>query len=658
MSASAERRPCLALVGNPNAGKTTLFNALTGLSQHTGNYPGVTVEWHAGEWRLGDGEALLVDLPGAYSLKPHSEDEAVVRDVLQGKVETCPRPDVVVALLDASNLERSLYLLSQVLELGLPVVVALNMVDVAASKGLLVDAAKLSERLCVPVCPIRANRRQGLAALAQAAQAALGGRPAPRPDLWRQEHTPQGDVVVATRYAWARRVLADVVERPATAVVTASDRIDRVLARRWGLLIFLAVVALVFQGLFSWTQPLSDGISSLVGSLGGWAGGWLPEGALKSLLVDGALAGAGAVLSFTPQIALLFIFIAALEDCGYMARGAYLMDRFFSKLGLSGQSFIPLLSSFACAVPGIMATRTIGNRRERLTVMLVAPLMSCSARLPVYTVMIGAFVPARKVAGLLNLQGLVLLAFYLLGILVAIPVSLLAQRLLLRKAAPTLFVMELPSYKWPDPRTVLIRSWLKAKAFVVTAGTFIFCISILVWGLAYFPHPEAIHQRYAALQAAEPAQAGALAAQEAGEYLRQSFIGRAGKALEPAFTPLGWDWRITMAALASFPAREVVIATLGTIFNVSEEGEGEHLKLSESLRQASWPDGRPLFNLGVAISLMVFFGLCAQCASTLVVLRQESGSWAWPALTFTYMTGLAYACALAAYQGSRALGWA
>jgi ferrous iron transport protein B len=648
------------LVGNPNGGKTTLFNALTGLTQHTGNYPGVTVEWHDGSWQLGGCEATLLDLPGAYSLNPHSADEAVVRDVLAGRVESCPRPVAVVALLDASNLERSLYLLSQVLELGLPVVVALNMVDVAASKGIRVDAAILARRLGVPVCPIRANRRQGLAGLARAAKAALDGPPAPRPDLEREQHTPQGDVVVATRYAWARRVLADVVERPVNAVVTASDRIDRVLARRWGLLIFLAVVALVFQGLFSWTQPLSNAIADGMSGLGSLLGSLLPAGALQSLLVDGALAGVGAVLTFTPQIALLFICLAVLEDCGYMARGAYLMDRFFSRLGLSGQSFIPLLSSFACAVPGIMATRTISSRRERLTVMLVAPLMSCSARLPVYTVMIGAFVPARKVAGLLNLQGLVLMAFYLLGILVAIPVSLLAQRFLLRKASPTLFVMELPSYKWPDPRTVFIRSWLKVKAFVVTAGTFIFCISLLVWALAYFPHAPAIHQRTLVLQAAAPAQAQALAAQESGEYLRQSFIGRAGKALEPAFKPLGWDWRITMAALASFPAREVVIATLGTIFNVDQEGEGERrrLKLSESLRQAAWPDGRPLFNLGVALSLMAFFALCAQCASTLVVLRQESGGWAWPALTFGYMTCLAYGFAWAAYQGSRALGWA
>lgn len=619
----------VALVGNPNVGKTTLFNALTGLSHHTGNYPGVTVEWKAGEARIAGEKVEMVDLPGTYSLAAHSPDEAVVVATLLNEIPSRPRPDGLIALVDASNPERNLYLLSQVFDLGIPCIVALNMGDVAATKGMKVDAARLQKNLGVPVIPIQAHKKENLEALKTAMHAMLNGKAVtPGPPMCKDPRVASSPELIRDRYAWARRMLVDAIERPEHPLETVSDRMDRVLTHKvWGTLIFLGLMALVFQSIFSWSAPLMDFMEAALSKTGAALLSPLPEGALKSLLKDGVFGGFAAVAVFIPQIAMLFFFIAILEDCGYMARTAFLMDKFFARLGLSGRSFIPLFSSFACAVPGVMATRTIENPKERLATMMVAPLMSCSARLPVYTIMIAAFVPSTRLAGIFSAQGLTLLFMYLVGVMVAIPVALVFRKLLMRGVSP-LFLIELPAYKKPDPRTVWRRMVHQCRAFVVQAGTVIVAVSLVVWALSYFPR---------AGQGATPEQ-----------QLSQSMLGRAGRVLEPAFRPLGWDYRITMAALASFPAREVVVSTLGTIFSFTD-GE-EDGKLRDRLKEAKWPDGRPLFNLAVALSLMVFFALCMQCASTLAVIARESGSWKWAALTFSYMTTLAWLGAWAAYK--------
>jgi ferrous iron transport protein B len=635
----------VALVGNPNVGKTTLFNALTGLNQHTGNYPGVTVEWKAGEWKIEGAKVEVVDLPGTYSLSAHSPDEAVVVASLLGEIASRPRPDAIIALVDASNPERNLYLLSQIFDLGLPVVVALNMTDVAENKGMKIDTRQLSKNLGVPVVAMRANKREGLEPLGAALLKALRERPAiPMPPMCKDPRVASTPELIRERYAWARRMLVDALERAPGPRETLSDRIDRVMTHKlWGSLIFLGLMALVFQSIFSWSQPLMDLAQNAVAALGALVLHPMSEGTLKSLLRDGVIAGAGSVIVFVPQIAALFFFIAILEDCGYMARSAFLMDKLFSRLGLSGRSFIPMLSSFACAVPGIMSTRTIDNPRERLVTMLVAPLMSCSARLPVYTIMIAAFVPATPIFGIFNGQGLTLLAMYLIGAATAIPVALILKNILMKNVSP-MFLIELPPYKMPDARTVWRRVYHQCKAFVSGAGRMILMVAVVVWALSYFPRAAAMPS------AAGVANAAPIPATPT-EQLSQSFLGRAGRSLEPAFRPLGWDWRITVAALASFPAREVVVATLGTIFNLSVASDDD-VRLRDRLKQATGADGKPLFNMAVAMSVMVFFALCMQCASTLSVIAKESGSWKWAAFAFSYMTVLAYAGAWLAYHGA------
>lgn len=654
-SSAASAAPlAVALVGNPNTGKSTLFTALAGIPTRIGNYPGVTVEEKVGRFRHRDHTIELIDLPGAYSLVPKSPDEEVAVNVLHGQMKGVAKPDVVVVVADATNLVRNLYLASQVIEVRLPTIIALTLTDLADRKGLTIDVDQLAQRLGCPVVPVVAPARQGIDQLGDAILAAAGAAAPPRPDLAPHlaavdaSYPPPGRDAIA-RYAWID-ALADGVITQRPPQPTLSERIDRVLTHRlWGTLIFAATMLAIFSSIFWLAAPLMDLISGGIDAVAGWVEGALPEGAIRSLIVDGVLAGVGGVVVFLPQIAMLFLFVAVLEGCGYLARAAYLMDRLLVGVGLSGKSFIPLLSSFACAIPGIMAARTIENRRDRLLTILVAPLMSCSARLPVYLLLTAAFVPNVSVGfGWLRLPAVVLAAMYTVGVVVAAIVAMVLSRTIFR-GPPQPFVMELPGWRWPQIGVVFERVREAAVSFLKNAGTLIVAVSIVVWALGSYP------------KVPPPEGPNVTEAEIRGEALRQSYLGRAGHLIEPLVKPLGWDWRIGCAAIASFPAREVVLGTLGVIYNLGDVDPGEEegaTELIRLLKNARW-DGtdRKVFTLPVALSIMVFFALCAQCASTLVIIGKETGSWVWPTVTFVYMTALAWLGAFATYQiGTMILG--
>ncbi|RLS55700.1 MAG: ferrous iron transport protein B [Planctomycetota bacterium] len=726
--------PTVVLIGNPNTGKSTLFTALSGLHTRIANYPGCTVEKKLGTFDDAGVKTTLVDLPGTYSLSPRSLDEMVSVDVLLGRQADVGKIDAVICIVDAANLERNLYLFTQVREIGVPVVLCLNMWDVAQSRGITVDQTLLSERLGVPVVATSAHKNQGIAELKAAIRQVMGTTADSRrpvfPDLFHSEIAQlsqwmqnrfgsvpplfllermlldvggesekklalalspellpilaeararlavQGCRVPAietrVRYQWIREQLTDVVTRSEAAPrVTTSDKLDRILTHKIsGLLVFVGVMFLVFQSIYAWAGPFMEAIETVQGWAASRVEAILPPGTFRSLVIDGMIGGVGSVVVFVPQIALLFLFIAILEDCGYMARAAFLMDRLMTKLGLSGKSFVPLMSSFACAVPGVMAARVIESRQDRLLTILIAPLMSCSARLPVYLLMIAAFVPPIYVAKFIPLQGLVLFLMYSVGALVAIPVAWVLRKFVFQGETPP-FVMELPSYKWPSLRIVAYRVYDRVKAFILRAGTLIFCSSVLVWAAAYFPMDHAKERELQNQLAALETHRDGLGADsihptlreeihmvsdqlhvESGRLLEASFLGRAGHWVEPLVKPLGWDWRIGVSVIASFPAREVVLATMGTIFSLGSEvaDEGEEARFADALQEATWPDGRPLFTLPVAVSIMVFFALCAQCAATLMIIRRETNSWRWPVVTFVYMTALAYLAALLVYQ--------
>ena len=652
---SERPRLTAALLGNPNTGKSTLFTALAGIPTRIGNYPGVTVEEKVGRFTHRGVTIDLVDLPGTYSLTAHSPDEQVAIDVLHGRMADLPRPDCVIVVVDATNLARNLYLAGQALELGLPTVIALTLTDVAATKGITIDAGTLAARLGCPVVRVVAPTGIGIAALGDTIVAAAHAPPPSPPDLSGHlaaidDSRPPAARAAIARYAWIDRSLDGIVQRSAPARRPLDERIDGWLTHRlWGTLVFVAVMLALFTSIFQLAAPLMDLISTGVDTVSAWTEARLPAGALRSLVVDGVLAGVGGVVVFVPQIALLFLFIAILEGCGYLARAAFLMDRLLVWAGLSGKSFIPLLSSFACAIPGIMAARTIENRRDRLLTILVAPLMSCSARLPVYLLLCGAFIPNVAVGvPWLRLPAVVLVGMYAVGVIVAAIVASILSRTVFR-GPPQPFVMELPGWRCPRPAVVAERVREAVWSFLKNAGTLILAMSVVIWALGSYPKPVL------------PAAAALTDAEQQGEALRQSFLGRAGRLIEPVVRPLGWDWRLGCAAVASFPAREVVLGTLGVIYNLGDVDPGEEegaTALVRRLKAATW-DGtdRKVFTLPVALSLMVFFALCAQCASTLVVIGRETQSWVWPVVTFSYMTALAWLGAFAVYQLGTALGW-
>jgi ferrous iron transport protein B len=679
----------VALLGNPNVGKSTLFTALAGIPTRVGNYPGVTVEEKLGRFTHRGRAVDLVDLPGTYSLAPQSPDERVAVDVLHGRMPGVPRPDCILVVADATNLPRNMFLATQALEVGVPVVVALALADVADRKGIRIDVAELSRRLGCPVVRVAPPTGEGVATIRDRVVEAAAGPPPRSLELAAQEAgtaaRPAAETEAIARYTAIERLLEGVVSGGGAAALV-EDRIDALLTHRlWGTLIFAGVMLGMFSSIFWLAPPLMDLISAGMDRLSAFVAGVLPEGAIRSLVVDGILAGVSGTVVFVPQIALLFLFVAILEGCGYLARAAYLMDRLLVGVGLSGKSFIPLLSSFACAIPGIMAARTIENRRDRLLTILVAPLMSCSARLPVYLLLCGAFVPDRA-PGLpwLPMKAAVLAGLYALGVVVAAAVAWVLSRTAFH-GPPQPFVMELPGWRWPRPAVVLERAREAAWSFLQNAGTLIVALSIVLWALMTYPQNEqavdadmaalrqSVGERIAAADDDDPdrvelvAQLEALdtpeglAAARRGAAQRYSVLGRAGRFMEPVVKPLGWDWRIGCAALASFPAREVVLGTLGVIYNLGDidpqEAEGA-TSLERRLKAARW-DGtnRPVFTLPVALSIMVFFALCAQCASTLVVIGRETGSWVWPVVTFTYMTVLAWLGAFAIYRIGLALGW-
>jgi ferrous iron transport protein B len=734
----------VALAGNPNSGKTTIFNALTGLRQKVGNYPGVTVEKKTGRCRLADGSDIsIIDLPGTYSLISRSPDERVAMEVLRGLRPQTPEPDAVVVVVDASNLQRNLYLVSQLIEMGRPLVVALNMMDVARKRGIRVDAQRMSEQLGVPVVPVVGHRREGIKELKEAMRSAkVAPMPDwPLPEAMKEEvalvggglailHSAEeqkegggydrkqarklggangaggllhynaiaermliGDLAediepymqrgpvssllrqagsrlerlgidpmqadVEAHYRWIDGVAAGALEKvasvdsspmqrePRRSVRSASERADAIFVHKfWGLLIFAAIMAGLFVSIFWAAEPIMDAITDNITALGVSVGGFLPGGPLRDLVVNGIFAGVGAVVVFVPQIALLFLFLAVLEDSGYLARAAFLMDRLLSKVGLHGKSFIPLLSSFACAIPGIMAARTIENRKDRLATILVAPFMSCSARLPVYTLLIGTFFAAY---GALTQAG-IMLAMYSLGIIAAAGTAWCFKRTMLRGPA-TAFILELPGYKMPQVSQVARQVWTNTMAFITKAGTVIFCLSVILWAMAYYPRlPES---KATAAVAAATANGHDVEKAVASAGLDYSIAGRMGHLMEPAIRPLGYDWKMGVGLVGAFAAREVFVSTMAITYGAGDEDHTAGLSeaMQSDVYRSGARAGQPVWTPLVAISLLVWFVLAMQCMSTLAVVRRETGGWTWPVFMLVYMNVLAYVAALIVYQG-------
>lgn len=734
---SGEKLQEIAFLGNPNSGKTTLFNALTGLRSTTGNYPGVTVEKKVGRFKCpGSGEKVQVlDLPGSYSLLPRSLDEEVVHNVLYGLQQGTPAPDLLVFVIDANNLQRNLYLATQVLETAIPVIFVFNMWDMSRDSGYVIDLEKISKTLGAPCVKTIANRLKGIDELKKQIEVSLSALPAkfenlggclPLPDEIERELDKVEEVLAGKikrskkavrgealrllachdfegklfedestraklvsqieasrekllslghdpmsfepelRYKHIEGIVSSAMKPNIEQKVSVSDRIDRIVTHKFfGLPIFAGVMLTIFQAIFSWAGAPMDWISSGVSWLGETLGALMPTGQLQSLVVDGMIAGVGNVMIFLPQIFLLFFFIALLEDFGYMARAAFVLDRLMKKVGLNGKAFLPLLSSFACAVPGVMATRTIEDKNDRLATILVAPLMSCSARIPVYTLMIGAFIPAIPILGGFDLKGLTLFSMYFLSIVAGLTVAAIFRKTFL-KGEKTPFIFELPPYRLPDWRTVFLAMWTRGKEFIYRAGTIIFCISIVLWFLVSYPKNQEVQVVY--LQ-----QKSEIVSQYAGEIqrleletlantkksddLRHSFAGRLGHFIEPVIRPLGFDWKIGVGLVASFAAREVLVSTLAIVYNVGGDADESSVDLIKVLQSEKNPEtGEPLYTPLVAVSLMVFFVLACQCMSTIAIVKRETGGWKWPIFMFSYMTLLAWGGSFVVFQGGRLLG--
>jgi ferrous iron transport protein B len=637
----------IALAGNPNAGKTTLFNALSGLRQKVANYSGVTVERKEGTWNVNEKTARLIDLPGLYSLEATSIDEQIARDVLTGNVADLPKPDVIIAVVDATNLERNLYLVTQILEYKIPLVIALTMIDLAEKQNVKIDVKKLSELLNTPVIEVRAANKTGLNKLAEAVtDAKLQDSPFDFND--KTDNTK-----IFARYNFISEVFQQTVSHPNENDLKTSEKIDRILTHKvFGGVILAAILVLVFQTIFSWASLPMDLLEYGFGASGDFVRANMSEGLLTDLIVDGIIAGVGGVVVFLPQILLLFFFMSILEDTGYMARAAFILDRMMRGVGLHGKAFVPLLSSFACAIPGIMATRTIESRKDRFATILIAPFMSCSARLPVYTLMIGVFFAEQKVFGFISLGAILILAMYLLGIVVAIVVAWILKRTLL-KAPPPPLVMELPPYRLPNFRNVSINMFMQAWEFLKRAGTVILAISIILWALTTFPRTEQ-EPNLIKIESAET-----VSEIEAPESiaLKNSYAGQIGHFIEPVIKPLGFDWKIGVALVASFAAREVLVSTLSIIYNVGKDENEESQTLIQAVRDAKDETGKPAWTPLTAITLMVFFVLAMQCMSTIAVVRRETNSWSWTLFMVFYMTALAYFAAFLTYQGGKMFGF-
>jgi len=731
---SVSPRPDVALVllvGNANAGKTTVFNALTGARAHVTNYPGVTVTRSSRRLTMSDGATIeLVDLPGTYSLTAQAPDEQVAVDTVHGRHGE--RPDAVIVVVDAGALERGLYVTLQIIETGIPVVVALNMLDEAASAGIEFDSSRLSDWLGATVVSTVASKGQGIDKLREALSAVVKREPktdalwpgfpesvetdvavvekalaetafaktaAARRSwaVWSLLSLEDGDAtesglpdsvlaavetvrtdasnanrsldqeIVGARYRWIETVVEDARTVVGADTRAWTDRLDGILTHRvWGMLVFAAVMAFLFEALFTWSEPLIGAIEGLTASLQNAVTAVLPPGPVRELMVNGVIAGVGNVVVFVPQIAMLFLFIAALEDVGYLARVAFVIDRLMGRVGLHGRAFVPMLSGFACAIPAVMATRTIESRRDRLITMLTLPMVSCSARLPVYALVTAViFASDQRVLGVLSVGAVVLFSMYALSVVATLGAAAVLRRTVLR--GPRLpLVLELPPYRVPVLRNVLLATWQRVKKFLVDAGTIILTMTIILWALLSFPTSSALEARYEAERAfvetnvSDPderaAQLSVLNGQEAGEQIRYSIAGRVGLGIEPVIEPLGFDWRIGVGILGAFAAREVFVSTLGIVFGI-EEADEESPTLRSSLQAAERADGSPLMTPLTGVSLMVFFVLACQCMSTIVVVRKESGTWGWPLFMLGYMSVLAYAASLVVYQGGSLLGW-
>lgn len=626
--ALAPRPLRVALVGSPNAGKTTLFNTLTGSNAHVGNYPGVTVERRSGRLRGSAADIEILDLPGTYALHGETPDEQVVTHVLAGEQAGEPLPDALVVVVDATTLRRGLGLVREALDRGLPTLVVATMIDEVKARGGQFDPMALSRRLGVHVVGVVGHRGVGLDPLRRFLEDPASWPIAPS--------APTGSA--AERFEWVDQV-CDEIDTDGLRPDSRTDRLDRVLLHPVaGIAVFLGVMIFLFQSIFAWAVPAMDAIDTTFGELGALSRSVLPAGLLTDLWADGIVAGVGSVVIFLPQILILFTALHFLQDVGYMSRAAFVVDRVMGWVGLQGRSFVPLLSCYACAVPGIMAARTIASPRERLATILVAPFMTCSARLPVYTLLIAAFVPATTFAGL-GLQGLVMFGLYLLGALTAFASAALLNRTLL-KGSVSVFYMELPPYRMPTFRLIGRQVWESASAFLKRAGTIILIASIVLWGLLTFP--------------SAPLDPSLSASQQASADLEASIAGRVGHAIEPAIEPLGFDWKIGVGLLASLAAREVIVSTLAQIYAVSDVEDFDGLR--SALKNDIDPEtGARAFTLPTALSLLVFFVFALQCTSTIAIMARETGSWRWPALAFGYMLGLAWTGSFVTYHVARAL---